>query len=134
MNFTFAVAAFLLIWPFSSGKNYPMTASPAVPAAKGSVKAQKDKANGDIKLDVKVDHLARPSSLTPSADAYIVWVRSNGGEPLKEGAIGVDKNLKGELVVETTAKDFDVFITAERSKSATEPSGEEVLRAHVNMG
>ena len=133
MNFTIAMAAVLLIWPFSSGKNYPMTASPAVPAAKGSVKAQKDKDNGNIKLDIKVDHLARPGSLTPSADYYIVWVRPNGGEPAKEGAIGVDNHLSGELKTETTAKDFDVFITAEQSKSATEPSGQEVLKAHVSM-
>lgn len=133
MNFTIAMAAVLLIWPFSSGKDYPMTASPAVPAAKGTVKAQKDKDNGDIKLDIKVDHLAKPGSLTPSADYYIVWVRPNGGEPAKEGAIGVDNNLSGELKVETTSKDFDVFITAEQSKSATEPSGQEVLKAHVSM-
>ncbi len=133
MKFTFAMAAMFLIWPLSSGKDYPMTASPAVPAAKGTVKAQKDKANGDIKLDIKVDHLAKPGSLTPSAEYYLVWVRPNGGEPTKQGAIGVDNHLSGELRVETTAKDFDVFITAEQSKSATEPSGEEVLQAHVSM-
>ena len=133
MKLTIAMAAVLLIWPFSSGKSFPMTASPAVPAAKGTVKAQRDKDNGDIKLDIKVEHLAHPGSLTPSAEYYLVWVRPNGGEPLKEGAIGVDNNLSGELKVETTAKDFDVSITAEQSKSDTEPSGQEVLHAHVSM-
>jgi len=103
-----------------------------VPAATGIVKVQRDKDNGDIKLDIKVDHLARPSSLTPSANDYLVWIRPNGGEASKKGAIGVDKNLSGELRVETVSRDFDVFITAEQSDSATFPSSVEVLRVHVS--
>ena len=42
--------------------------------------------------------------------------------------IGVDKNLSGELKVETVSKDFEVFITAEQSDGATFPSNVEVLR------
>lgn len=109
-----------------------MTAAASVPAASGVVKIQKDKDNGNIKLDIKVDHLARPSTLTPSATDYLVWIRPNGGEAVKQGAIGVDKNLSGELKVQTVSKDFDVFITAEQSENATYPSGTEVLRAHVS--
>lgn len=103
-----------------------------VPAATGTVKIQKDKDNGNTKVDIKVDHLARPSSLTPSADVYLVWIRSNGGEALKQGAIGVDKNLSGELKMETVSKDFDVFITAEQGDGATFPSNVKVLRTHVS--
>lgn len=132
MKFTIAMTALLLIWPFSSVKQYPMTSGAGVPAARGMVKAQKDKANGNIKLDITVDHLAKPSSLTPSAETYLVWVRPNGGEALKQGAIGVDKNLSGELKLETSAKDFDVFITAEQSNGATDPSSVQVLSAHVS--
>jgi len=109
-----------------------MTSSADVPAAVGIVKVQNDKDNGNVKLDIKVDHLARPASLTPSADAYIVWIRPSGGEALKQGAIGVDKNLSGELKVETVSKDFDLFITAEQSNSVTFPSGVQVLRTHVS--
>ena len=97
------------------------------------VKAQRAKANGNIKVEIKVDHLARPSSLTPSANNYLVWVRPNGGDALKQGAIGVDKNLSGDLTLETASKDFDVFITAEQSDGVTYPSSVEVLRAHVSM-
>ena len=109
-----------------------MTPGVDVPAAAGTVNIQKDKDNRDTKVDIKVDHLARPTSLTPSADLYIVWIRPNGGEALKQGAIGVDKNLSGELRVETVSKDFDVFITAEQNKSATFPSSVEVLRTHIS--
>ena len=110
-----------------------MTPAVAVPAATGTVKAEKAKDNGNIKLDIRVNHLARPSSLTPSANNYLVWIRPNGGEAFKQGAIGVDKNLSGELKLETVSKDFDVFITAEQSDSVTAPSSVEVLSTHISM-
>lgn len=109
-----------------------MTSGAGVPAAVGTVKVHKDKDNGDTRLDIQVDHLARPSSLTPSANSYIVWIQPNGRDALKQGAIGVDKHLSGELKVETVSKDFEVFITAEQSDSVTFPSSVEVLRAHVS--
>jgi len=132
MKFTLAMLALILVWPFASTKEYRMTSGVGVPAAVGIVKVQKDKDNGNMKLEIKVSHLARPSSLTPSADSYLVWIRPNGADALKQGAIGVDKNLSGELTVETVAKDFDLFITAEQSSSVTVPSSIEVLRTHVS--
>ncbi len=133
MNSTIAMLALLAVWPLTATKEFQMTAATSVPAATGTVKAQQAKDNGNIKLDIKVDHLARPSSLTPSANSYLVWIRPNGGEAFKQGAIGVDKNLSGELKLETVSKDFDVLITAEQSDSVTSPSSVEVLSAHVSM-
>ena len=118
MKITIAMVALLAIWPFNSAKEYHMTSGVSVPAATGIVKVQKDKDNGNIKVDIKVDHLARPSNLSPSASNYLVWIRPNGGKALKQCAIGVDKNLSGELTVETVSKDFDVFITAEQGDGA----------------
>lgn len=111
-----------------------MTADPSVPAASGTVHAQRDKNNGNTKLDIKVNNLARPSNLNPPATAYIVWVQPNGGDAVKEGSIGVDdKHLNGELHIVTVSKDFEVFVTPERSTTVTMPSSMEVLRAHVSM-
>jgi hypothetical protein len=132
MKIAIAMVALLTAWPFASAKDYPMTAATGVPGATGVVKVQRAKDNGNMKLDIKVDHLARPSSLTPSANNYLVWIRPNGGEAFKQGAIGVDKNLSGELRLETVSKDFDVFITAEQSDTVTFPSSVEVLGAHVS--
>jgi hypothetical protein len=87
-----------------------------------------------MKLDIKVDHLANPSSLTPPADAYIVWVRPSGGAAVKQGAIRVRKDLTGELKTVTVSKDFDLLITAEQSESVSMPSGMEVLHTHVSAG
>jgi hypothetical protein len=126
------MVALLAVWPLTGAKEYQMTPAVGVPAATGVVKVERDKDNGNVKLEIKVDHLARPDSLTPSASNYLVWIRPNGGEAFKQGAIGVDKNLKGELKLETVSKDFDVFITAEQSESVTLPSSVEVLTAHVS--
>ena len=132
MKIALTLVTILAVWPFSSTKKYPMTAGANVPAATGTVMIDKDKENGNTKVDVKVDHLADPSSLTPSASAYIVWVRPNGGDAVKQGALRVDKNLSGELKTQTVSKSFDVLITAENSESATFPSSVQVLSAHVN--
>src|SRR3569833_2754839 len=111
-----------------------MTADQSVPAASGTVHAQLDKLNGNTKLEIKVNNLARPSSLTPPATIYIAWVRPNGGDAVKEGSLGVDsKNLNGELHLVTVSKDFDVFITPEQSSTVTTPSGMEILKAHVSI-
>ena len=132
MNVSIAMVALALIWPLSGAKEYHMISAVGVPAATGIVKVQKNKDNKNIKLDIKVEHLARPASLTPSATNYLVWIRPNGGEAFKQGGIGVGKNLSGELKLETVSKDFDVFITAEQSDSVTFPSSVEVLRTHIS--
>lgn len=123
----------LAIWPMSSGKKYHMTADNSVPAASGVVDVQTDKSNGNMKLDIKVANLAQPSNLTPTENVYVVWIRPSGENAHKQGTLGVDGDLKGELKVITTSKNFDVFITAEQSGSVTEPSGVEVLQTHVSQ-
>ena len=126
-------ASLFAIWPWSSGREYPMTASANVPAATGTVKAKTDKANGNTIFEIKVSHLANPSSLTPPANVYVVWVRPRGGDATIQGAIGLDKNLNGELKAVTTLKEFDLFITAEQSATVTVPSDVVILQAHVSL-
>jgi hypothetical protein len=133
MQIKLLMMAMLLVWPFSSGKDFPMTADPSVPAASGTVHAQRNKENENTELDIKAKNLARPSSLNPPATIYVVWIRPAGGDAVKEGAIGVDKHLSGEVHVVTVSKSFDLFITPEQSSSVTIPSAMEVLRAHVDM-
>jgi hypothetical protein len=127
------MVSLLAIWPWSASKEYPMKASSSVPAAAGIVKVQRDKDNGNTKLDIRVWHLANPSRLTPPANAYLVWVRPRDGAAVKQGAIRVDKDQKGEVKLVTEAKDFEVFITAEQSESADVPSDFQVLRADVTI-
>ena len=85
-------------------------------------------------MEIKVYHLASPSSLTPSASAYIVWVRPRDGTAaVKQGSIKVDRDQKGEVKLITVLKDFEVFITAEQGENVSVPSDFEVLRADINQ-
>ncbi|MGH9572249.1 MAG: hypothetical protein ACRD40_01790 [Candidatus Acidiferrales bacterium] len=133
MNTFLVVVSLLAVWPMSGAKKYQMTPDPSVPAASGVVDVQADKNNGNMKLDITVHNLSQPGNLTPSENTYVVWIRPSGEEAHKQGALGIDKNLKGELKVMTNAKNFDVFITAEQSGSVTEPSSVEILQAHVSQ-
>lgn len=44
-----------------------------------------------------------------------------------------DKQLTGELHIVTVSKDFEVFVTPERSTTVTMPSSMAVLRVHVRL-
>ena len=133
MRLELLMLAMFAVWPFSSSKDYHMVADQSVPAASGTVHAERDKDNQNTKLDIKVNHLARPSNLNRSATTYLVWIRPSGGAAVKQGAIGVDKNLKGEMHTVTVAKNFEIFITPEQSDTVTVPSAVEVLQTHVSM-
>lgn len=109
-----------------------MITGPQVPAASGTVKVTRDKDNGNTAFDIKVRHLALPSSLADPASVYLVWVQPRGAAPVKQGALGVDKNLNGEFKSVTVSKEFDLFVTAEQSENISEPSGPKVLRVHIN--
>ena len=57
-----------------AAKKFPLTAASIVPAAKGAVEIGKDR-NGNTEIKLKVEHLANPTSLSPSQTDYIVWLQ-----------------------------------------------------------
>src|ERR1700733_1525487 len=83
-----------------AAKTFPLTASPAVPAASGKVEVKKDK-NGNTGVTIKAEHLAKPDRLTPPATIYVVWFRERNGEPVSQGALKVKKDLTGEFEATT---------------------------------
>ncbi len=114
----------------AQGKKFPLAATAAVPAARGSVNTGKDK-NGNTKLKVETEHLAEPGKLSPPRTAYVVWFQEKNGEPAMQGQLRTDKNLKGSFEAVTPLRNFDVFITAESDPGAKQPGGTEVFRATV---
>ena len=120
----------LLVPVLACARKFPLTATPVVPGAKGYVDVGQDK-NGNTEVDLKVEFLAKPSSLTPPAETYIVWFRQQGSEPESQGQLKVDDNLRGEFKTTTNMKNFDVFVTAENERVPKAPTGPEVLRATI---
>jgi len=103
----------------------PIPTSSVVPAATGATKVSKD-ANSNTKVELKVEHLAHPSSLEPPKSVYVVWVETPEGQKFNLGQLMVDKNLKGEINGVTPFKSFRLIVTAEDFATVTQP-GQQVI-------
>jgi hypothetical protein len=114
-----------------AAKKFPLTAAPIVPAAKRSVEIGKDR-NGNTDVKLRVEHLANPTSLSPSQANYIVWLQDKGSGPENQGELKVNGKLEGTFQTVTPKKNFDVFVTGENDSTVKVPSGPEVLRTSVS--
>ena len=123
-------AAVLALAPASYAKNYHMTAANIVPGASAELQGAKEK-DGNIQVELKADHLAKPGRLTPSANAYIVWFQQEGSQPQSQGELRVGDSEKAELKSTTTLHNFKVLVTAETDSQTKFPSEQVVLRATV---
>ena len=107
-----------------------MTSAAAVPASAGHAEIGTDR-NANTTIDLKVQHLAKPENLTPAASTYVVWIQPRGEAAQNQGGLQVNSDLNGEFKGTTPYKNFDIFVTAENDAKATTPSGQEVMRQHV---
>lgn len=114
-----------------AAKKFPLTAASIVPAAKGSVEIAKDR-NGNTELKLKVEHLANPTSLSPSQANYVVWLQDKGTGPENQGELKVNGKLEGAFQTVTPRKNFELFVTGENDATVKSPSGPEVLRTTVS--
>jgi hypothetical protein len=119
-----------LIWPLGrGGTKVALTAGHEI-AAHGSVTVTTDR-RGNTQLEIKAESLAKPSSLNPPADMYVVWIQPPGENPKNEGELIINSNLDGQLKTEVPYKRFKLFITAEQNARPQSPTGPQVLSAEV---
>ena len=121
---------FFSLTTFAHSREFSLTASSSVPAAKGKVAVDKDR-NGNRKVKLEVEHLAKPSTLTPAQTNYVVWIQARGKEPENKGQLTVSDKLEGKLETTTPYEAFDLFVTAEGNPNLTSPEGPEVLHGTV---
>ncbi|MBV8476668.1 MAG: hypothetical protein JO266_21710 [Acidobacteria bacterium] len=114
------------------GKNVHMTPASTQPAAQGVAELKHDK-NGNLTVDLKVKHLARPEALTPPKTTYVVWIQSSNTAARKLGELKVNGKLEGEFKSPVPAANFQIFVTAEDGPTVSEPTGPEVLRQTVGV-
>jgi hypothetical protein len=127
----FSVAVVFCFACLAEAKEIPMISDPSVPAAAGSVSLNKDKKNQNFKWKVQVHHLAKPTSLTPPKQTYVVWVKTKDGQPENQGQLRVNDKLEGSLENNSPREQFDIFITAEDNPATPSPAGSSLLRATV---
>ena len=118
----------------SSSKEFVMTGDPRDPSAQGTATVSTTD-DGNTQVDVEVKHLASPAKISPEATTFVVWVKDNYNEtnPQNLGALKIDSDLNGKLTALTPLKSFDIYVTAEASPTATEPSNDPVLRTSVEV-
>jgi hypothetical protein len=127
-----AFACLLSLALLSWADDMNLRPSAAVPGAQGRLNVEHDK-NGNSSLKIQVSHLAQPSSLSPPATDYVVWIQPEGRAAEAAGVLQVGKDLNGELTTTTPYQKFDVFITAENSPHPEAPTGPEVMRGMVTQ-
>jgi hypothetical protein len=129
----YAIYAFLLAFGLvcaAAASDQQMIADPSVPAASGKAHISKDN-NGNLHLKIDVDHLAKPGSLSPAKQNYVVWVQPRGKEAQNQGTLKVGDNLKGNFEATVPREDFEVFVTAEDNPATQTPTGPKLLHAEI---
>jgi len=111
-------------------KTYHFASTKIDPSAAGDVDLSKDK-NGNTNISLKVEHLAKPTLLTPPANLYVVWFQEPGSDPENQGQLQVGNDLRGQLKTTTPLHNFDVFVTAEMDPTVKTPSDQVVLRVTI---
>jgi len=124
------ILAITLVWPLNGGRKVVMTSSPSVPGAMGTVYLSHDR-NKNSAIDIKVEHLAHPSALTPPQSAYVVWIQETGRDAENQGELHIGKDLNGEFKTVSPHKQFSLFVTAEQGPQVHSPTGDTVLTAQI---
>ncbi len=104
-----------------------------LPSAQGKVESTVEQ-NGNTKVSVEVERLAKPELVHEGASTYVVWAQSHDEPELLQnlGALQVDEDWDGEMDAVTPLRNFDLFITAEPLATVLEPSGEKQLWTRVS--
>ena len=127
----FVALVVLTIGATAWAKVYTFQATQLTPGATGTVDAKVDKTGSNTNVSITVDHLARPTLLSPPANEYVVWLEPEDGSPQNQGVLRVGDNEKGDLKMTTSASKFKVVVTAETDAHPKAPSNRTVLQAQV---
>lgn len=132
MRYRFIVVSLLCAALPLLAEKFHLNPTPAVPSANGDVNIDRD-GNGNTRVELHVDHLARPADLTPAMSTYVVWFQVPGMPPENEGELKVGGDLKASLRTVTPDRNFDIIITAEQNPQTRSMTGPEVMRATIHQ-
>ena len=109
-----------------------MLASREVPSAEGVLEyGPTDNNNTRVRIHLK--HMAPPQRVNPDATTYVAWAEPTKGKGriVNLGAIKIDDDLNGGLDTQTPLRSFNLYITAEQSPTAVEPTGAKLMTARI---
>lgn len=136
-RYAWTLSALLLLsacakMPFMGGaeRTVALENSGMAPAARGEVAVQSD-ANNNSEIDVSVEHMAPPESLTPPSANYYVWAQTPDGRSDMIGQLTLDEDQSGRLRSTTPLQKFKIIITAEDTPLPDGPSDKIVLSSNT---
>ena len=91
---------------------FPVMPSTASPAAAGTVHAQRDD-NGNSWVELELQHLALPRTLTPARNTYVVWAESQFGRIVLLGQIKVAGDRSASWEGTVPFEKFRMILSAE---------------------
>lgn len=110
---------------------YKVDASAPTYAAQAKIKVKVNKTENQ-EMTLVIDHLAPPSRIDPSYKGYLVWIAPPGGAFTRVGLLDYDADKRrGKLVATTPHPRFDVLVSLEANRSASQPSSIVVLSKTV---
>ena len=115
-----------------SDAKQPMRASAENTSGEGTVEATRDK-NGNVDIEVLVQHLSTPSKVESDASVYVVWLQPNNAEIQNLGALKVDDDLVGTFNSTTPHSSFELSITPEPSARMSAPTHDAVFSSVVAL-
>jgi hypothetical protein len=125
-------ATIVLFTLVASASDAPLRVSDLLLGGEGKVSFEHDR-NKNTKFSVHAKHLAKPESLSPPRNTYVVWVQGRGKDPQNAGMLRVNDNLDGTMSGTTPLQVFDIFVTAEDGVNVDRPAGPEVMRGSVQQ-
>jgi hypothetical protein len=126
------LASLLMFALLASASDAPLRVSDLLPGGEAKVSFEHDR-NKNTKFNVHAKHLAKPESLNPPKNAYVVWVQGRGKDPQNAGLLRINGDLEGSMSGTTPLQVFDIFVTAEDGPNVDRPAGPEVMRGSVQQ-
>lgn len=126
-----AVTAAVLMGTLCACASGPrLVSDPSLAKAKGTVSFKGTEERG-TRITLKIKNLAEPEGLNPPGYVYVAWVQSDReADAHNIGVLVVDDSRKAELRTSTPLHDFELFVTAEASSDAPQPTGPPLLWTH----
>jgi hypothetical protein len=131
-----ALLSFFLIFLLSScSQKIGFENSTVAPAARGSVKLDKDN-NNNYAIDLDIRYLTEPNRLQPPKSVYVVWAETEQNGTQNLGQLKIDdggllsNTLKASMKTSTPYKPRRIFITAEDVATVQFPGAYVVLNTN----
>ena len=108
--------------------------SKVAPGADVSAKVKED-ANGNFKIDLKVENLTFPDRLNPPREMYVVWIETARGTK-SLGQLNMSSGIfsttrKGSLSTTSAFQPKQILITAENVSTNNEPSTQVIIESEI---